>query len=53
VRRHGSLAELFRMARDPAYLEFKQKLGEPLSPGELATLEAARAGAAKPEGGAT
>jgi ABC-type lipopolysaccharide export system ATPase subunit len=33
---------------DPIYLEVKQRLGEKLTPGERARLEAARAASAQP-----
>jgi hypothetical protein len=36
-----TLAEL---ARDPAYLEVKERMGEPLTPAERELLDAARAG---------
>jgi hypothetical protein len=48
ARRTSSLREVLE---DPGYLAFKESIGEPLTPGERARLEAARAGAAAPEGG--
>ena len=50
---HGPLAELRRLSHDPGYLEFKERLGEPLTPAERAQLEAARAEGARPQRGGT
>jgi hypothetical protein len=47
VPQRGRRAMLDELTEDPRYLEIKEKLGEPLTPGERARLEAWRAASAQ------
>ena len=51
ARPSGAREKLAKVLEDPKYLEIKERLGEPLTPGERFRLELARAGSAQPGDG--